>query len=813
MEKYICVHGHFYQPPRENPWLETLERQPSAHPYHDWNDRITAECYATNAASRILDPEGRIERITSNYVRMSFNFGPPLLAWMEEGAPEVYAAILKADQESRERFNGHGSALAQAYNHLIMPLANRRDKETQVRWGVRDFEHRFGRSPEGMWLPETAVDLETLDILADHGILFTILAQRQARRVRKIGTREWTDVSGGSIDPTTPYRVLLPSGRSLNVFFYDGPISQAVAFEDLLSRGENLAQRIQQGFSQDRPWPQLVHIATDGETYGHHHPHGDMALAYALDLVEREGWARLTNYGEFLELNPPSHEAEIIENTNWSCIHGVERWRTDCGCHSGGHPEWSQAWRAPLREALEWLRDVMAVLYKDRASEFLGDPWAARNDYIDLVLDRSRPNLSRFLTRHATRDLEDAELTRALEWLELQRHAMLMFTSCGWFFDELSGIETVQVIEYAGRVVQLGEDASGAELEEPFLERLSRAPSNLPEHENGRRIYEKWVQPAMLDLHRVGAHYAMSSLFEDYAEETDITCFHVLREDYQAQVAGRAKLAVGRARVTSRITWDTKDLRFAVLHMGDHNIHCGIAGDNRASDFGQMQEDIRGAFCAGDFPEAILHVERWFGDSTYSLKSLFRDQQHKIAEQILEPVLSDAESSHRQLFEHYAPLMRFLSDTPVPLPGVFRIAADFVLNTDLRRRLGEDDPDPDAIGLLLQEARQMHVDLDHATLEFELRQSLERTARALRKEPDSPDLLERMVRASEVVRRMPFDVHLFTVQNIAWEITRDVWPDLVKRSRNGDRRAAEAVKHYHALAEPFFRFQPLQEVS
>ncbi|MCA9165661.1 MAG: hypothetical protein KDA62_21890, partial [Planctomycetales bacterium] len=334
MERYICIHGHFYQPPRENPWLEAIEVQDSAYPFHDWNERITAECYEPNASSRILTGDGRIERIVNNYANVSFNFGATLLSWLEVHAPDTYRRILLADQESRELFSGHGSALAQVYNHMIMPLANRRDKITQVRWGIRDFEARFGRPPEGMWLAETGVDNETLDVLAEHGIKFTILAPNQAHEVRKYRGRNWHDVSGSRIDPTTAYEVRLPSKRKIALFFYDGPISRAIAFEGLLTRGEHLAGRLMGAFTDHREWPQLVHIATDGESYGHHHRHGDMALAYALHHIQQHNLAKITNYGEYLEKHPPLDEVRIYDNSSWSCAHGIERWRSDCGCNS-----------------------------------------------------------------------------------------------------------------------------------------------------------------------------------------------------------------------------------------------------------------------------------------------------------------------------------------------------------------------------------------------------------------------------------------------------------------------------------------------
>lgn len=378
MERYLCIHCHFYQPPRENPWLEAVEIQDSAYPYHDWNERITAECYAPNSAARILDGEGHIIKIANNYSRISFNFGPTLLSWMEDNSPHTYAHILEADQEGQRLFSGHGPALAQAYNHMILPLATRRDKHTQVLWGIRDFERRFRRFPEGMWLPETAVDLETLEVLADLGIAFTILAPHQAHQVRKLNSQRWRNVEGAKIDPTRAYVAHLPSGRSIALFFYDGPISRAVAFEHLLSNGEHFAQRLVSGFSDARRWPQLMHIATDGETYGHHHPHGDMALAYALDYIESRQLARITNYGEYLANHPPTHEVEIISNTSWSCMHGVERWRGDCGCNSGMKPGWTQHWRAPLRQALDWLRDEVKQPTSRRLANICGIPgWLA----------------------------------------------------------------------------------------------------------------------------------------------------------------------------------------------------------------------------------------------------------------------------------------------------------------------------------------------------------------------------------------------------------------------------------------------------
>ncbi|MGD0368499.1 MAG: DUF3536 domain-containing protein, partial [Acidobacteriaceae bacterium] len=487
-EKTICIHGHFYQPPRENPWLETVEAQESAAPWHDWNDRITAECYAPNGAARIVNQQNQIIRILNNYARMSFNFGPTLLSWLQQNAPRVHDAVVHADQRSQKRFSGHGSAMAQAYNHIIMPLAATRDRITQIRWGIADFRSRFHRMPEGMWLPETAVDSESLDLLAQNGIRFVLLAPHQCARIRSLAAAApapvvkatasakeqkapaepaWSDTPDASVDTTRSYLVRLKEGRSIAVFFYDGPRSRAIAFEGLLNSGEGFAQRLLSGFKPDSPDAQIVHVATDGESYGHHHRYGEMALAWVLHSLEDHNHnhdsssdVRLTNYGEFLEQNPPRFEAQIVEDTSWSCVHGIERWRSDCGC-SSGRPGWNQKWRTPLREALDALRDSVAPLWHEAAIRLFKDPDAARNDYIDVVLDRSRASRDAFFGAHTLYELNEEERARALMLMELERHAMLMYTSCGWFFDDISGIETIQVIAYAGRVLQLAAELFG----------------------------------------------------------------------------------------------------------------------------------------------------------------------------------------------------------------------------------------------------------------------------------------------------------------------------------------------------------------
>ncbi|HEX3822107.1 MAG TPA: DUF3536 domain-containing protein [Candidatus Sulfotelmatobacter sp.] len=763
--KYVCIHGHFYQPPRENPYLEAIELQDSAYPYHDWNERITAECYAPNAASRILDAENRIVKLLNNYARISFNFGPTLLSWMKDQAPRPYQAILDADKESQERFSGHGSALAQAYNHMILPLANRRDKVTQVKWGIKDFESRFGRAPEGMWLPETAVDTETLEVLAEQGIRFTILAPRQAKRVRGKASTRYHDVSGGRIDPAHPYIAKLSSKKKINLFFYDGPISQGVAFEGLLSDGKRFADRLMSGFSDAREGPQLVHIATDGESYGHHHHFGEMALSYALEEIDRNNVASLTNYGEFLEKYPAEDFAEIVDNSSWSCVHGVERWRSDCGCNSGGH-SWSQQWRAPLRAALDWLRDRLAPIYESRLGLYFRDPWVARDEYIRIILDRSEDSRNAYFAEHALRPLEHGEQVTALKLLEMQRHAMLMYTSCGWFFDELSGIETVQVIHYAGRALRLAEDCSGEPIEAEFLQHLANAKSNLAEHGDGAQIYEKWVKPAVVDIKRVAGHYAISSLFENYPDKTRIYCYDVERLKHSLDAEGKMRLGTGSALFRSAITTESATLDYSVLHLGDHNITAGVLASQNSSEADHTK--LLQAFSQADTAEVIRLLDQVYSKDIFSLRLLFRDEQRKITNLIINDSLDSAAAVYRTVFDGQAPLIRFLSGLEIPVPKALKSAAEIALNNQLQHNLERPEVDNEGIQGLLREATATKISLDSTTLEFGVRKRIEKEAAHFAANPSDPAVVSRISKLLDLSDLLPFPVVLWETQNLVY---------------------------------------------
>ncbi len=779
MEKYVCIHGHFYQPPRENPWLEAVEVQDSAYPYHDWNERITAECYAPNSAARILDGDRRIMDIVSNYAKISFNFGPTLLSWMEACTPSVYKAILDADRLSMEKHGGHGGAIAQAYNHIIMPLANTRDKKTQIIWGIKDFEHRFKRFPEGMWLPETAADLESLDLLAEYGIRFTILAPHQALRVRRKGHGKWRDVSGSRIDPTVPYSCRLPSGRIIDIIFYDGPISKAVAFENILDRGEDLAARILSGFSEKRPWPQVLSLATDGETYGHHKKYGDMALAYALRYLEQQNFARLTNFGEYLERFPPPFEVQIIENTSWSCIHGVERWRNNCGCNSGGHSDWNQEWRGPLREALDWLRDVLAVHFEEKAKVLFGNPWMIRDDYINIILDRSLHKVESFFTKHEIKPLTDEERITALKLLEMERHLLLMYTSCGWFFDELSGLETVQILSYAARAIQLAKEIFGLPIEEEFCGKLRQAKSNIPEFVDGAIVYERLVKTSIISLKDVGAHYALSSLFQDYGTEAGIYSYSVNQEEYDKTESGGAKLAIGRVSVKSMITHDVERISFSVAQLGSLFLNGGVRTFLGEEAYNVMKAEILSAFQKNEFSELARQMDQHFGMHTCSLNHLFRDQKRRVLALITERLLEKFENKHREMYEESKVLMELLHTNYVPVPSVLLNIAALVSKADLQNIFRKQMVDVGAVEEIVGNLKKFNLRMESPELEFAIRKTIEKMMYEFSKEPSDSERLVAMERIIELIRSMAIDVNLWETQNVFFSVVQKKYRQLV----------------------------------
>ncbi|MBD3264460.1 MAG: DUF3536 domain-containing protein [Candidatus Omnitrophica bacterium] len=802
MERYICIHGHFYQPPRENPWLEEIELQDSAYPYHDWNQRISSECYGPNANSRILGADSKIVDMVNNYSKISFNFGPTLLSWMKKHRPSIYEAIIEADKISRERFSGHGSALAQVFNHIIMPLANQRDKYTQVIWGIKDFEERFGRFPEGMWLAETAVDVATLEVLAELGIKFTILAPTQAKRVKKMGKGgKWTDVSGGKIDPTMAYLCVLPSGKHINLFFYDGPVSQDVAFGGLLNNGETFANRLLNISSENRSWPQLLHIATDGETYGHHHRYGDMALTYCLDFIEKNKLAGITNYAEYLEKHPPFYMVETEENTSWSCAHGVSRWGDDCGCSSGLHPDWNQKWRKPLREAMDWLRGELSDIYEKEASRYFNDPWQARNDYVQVLLNRFKGSIDSFLAANVKDKIFLNEKGRIVKLLEMQKNSLFMYTSCGWFFDDISGIESTQVMRYAARAIQLAEEYAANPLEAGYLEILKKAKSNIGKFGEASNIYRMFAKAASIDLLRVAVHYAISSIFEDYPEDTNIYCYRIKSKIYAEKSSRKFRLITGRVKVISEVTLDEKDVDFSVLHLGDHNITCGAKEAGSEKDFEKASFNISSAFDSGDITGVTRLMDDYFEKQIFSLIHLFKDEQRKVLEQILKLTIEDVNVSFKNIYENNYSIMNFLQSSGIPLPRPLFLASEYMINSDLKKAFEKDEVDIGKIKSLIDEASKWSVNIDKDTLGFVASSKIVDLLQELQSNPQDKDAMSVILDIVKLLRESAVPLRLWKVQNICLAIERDYFEKVQKEAEAGDDASKEWVRIFKELSE------------
>jgi hypothetical protein len=695
-----------------------------------------------------------------------------------------------------------------------MPLANTRDKRTQILWGIRDFEHRFGRKPEGMWLSETAVDSETLDIMAGEGIRFTVLAPRQAKSVRGIGEENWRDVSGEKIDPKRPYLCRLPSGRAISLFFYDGPIAKDIAFGKLLSNGENFAKRLVSVFSQDDA-PQIVHFATDGESYGHHHRFGDMALSYALHYIESNRLAELTNYGEFLEKHPPEYEAEIIENSSWSCAHGVERWKSNCGCSTGGHSGWSQAWREPLRKAMNRLRDTLIPLYEKEMALYVKDAWQIRDDYIELILDRSQENIDRFLAGNALRKLSEEEKVKVLKLLEMQRQMMFAYTSCGWFFDEISGIETVQVMQHAARVMQLAKETCNVSLEDDYIRILEKAPSNKSDLKNGAEVYKRAVKPAVVDLLGVAAHFAISTLFHDYPETMRLFCYTTKSEIYEREELGNLKLIVGRVHVHSDVTQEQGLISYAILHFGDHNLNGGVCFFQNESAFNIMRQEIKEAFLQSDISQVIRLMDNHFGSHHYSLWHLFRDEKRKILNTILDSTIREIESSYRHIYKHHSPLMQVIRAKNIPLPKALFTAVEFVLNTDIRRLLEEEELDLERLEELVDESKKWVFELDKTTLSFVASRkitvlmerlpeipaddSLLATPDAMFRILDDISLLQTIDSLFRILKALDLELNLWKAQNIYFSIDKKMGSVMHKKAQKGDQTAQNWVKHFENI--------------
>ena len=675
-EKFLTIHGHFYQPPRENPWLEAIELQDSALPFHDWNERITKECYNPNSVSKIVDNRNRILDVVNNYSLMSFNFGPTLLSWMEQYAPLTYERIIKADIESIDLNDGHGNAMAQVYNHMIMPLANEQDKQTQVKWGIRDFEYRFGRKPEGMWLAETAVDDDTLRVLEENGIKFTVLSPYQALKIKGPKDKEWTDVSWGNIDPARSYNYNIKSapGKSIALFFYDGAISRSVAFDELLKDGNKFIKRLKEGVSDTRNYPQIVNIATDGESYGHHTKFGDMALSYVLKIRAEDEGFKIINYAAYLDKYRSDYEVDIKQASSWSCFHGVGRWCEDCGCSTGGHPGWNQKWRKPLRDALDYLRDELIKVYEKEGPKYFNtDVWEVRNNYIDVILSRTEANIKKFQSKYFLPDLNDEDKVRGMKLLEIQRQALLMYTSCGWFFSEISGIETVQIMKYAARAMQLAVYFTKQNFEKKFLEILSEAKSNIQEYGTGKDIYERFVKPSVVTPKQVASLWAISSLYEDFDDEENVYCYKIKSYDYQKVQKGTSTFVVGHIEMQSRITLESVNQIFALVQFSGGDFHCAIKEFSDEGAYNTIKTDLIKTFMLNPLTEIIRALDENFGKEYFTLKDIFIEERRKILQIMLKGKLEKFAQTYKDMYDEGKGSIYHMQNLGLAIPDEFKI--------------------------------------------------------------------------------------------------------------------------------------------
>jgi alpha-amylase/alpha-mannosidase (GH57 family) len=800
-DAYIAIHGHFYQPPRENPWFEFIETEESAHPFHDWNERIALECYRPNAHARILDEKGKILEILNNYSSVNFNFGPTLLPWLEKNFQSVYQKILEADREGQRRF-GHGNAMAQIYNHIIMPLANERDKETEVLWGIADFEKRFHRKPEAMWLPETAVNYPTLQVLVKHGMRYLILSPFQGLRVRPFGGKRWADVSQGRIDSTQPYRCFIKdsSGKKvldqfIDLFFYNGVISKEIAFGDLLKDGNTFCNRFTQFYQESKGRPQLIHIATDGETYGHHKKFGDMALAYALDKGFSTRGFEVINHGAFLKRFPPVYEVEIDEGpkgegTSWSCSHGVGRWKEDCGCSTGGRPGWNQKWRKPLREALDLLRDELKQVFEKEGEKIFKDVWEARNGYIEVILNRSPERIKNFFEQYGFKNLDEKGRIKGLKLLEIQRHALQMYTSCGWFFADLAGLETILILQHAARAIQLAEELAGQEIEKKFLARLSEAESNLPEMGKGDQVYHSLVKPRWVTPDKVVNHFAISSLFNGGDREKKIFSYRVEKIHYEKFEKEKDLLVVGQVRVASEIIPESKEFFFGLIHSEKEVFRTWVSEKNEDLQFDVLKEKALEKFGKGGEEMANV-LTMLLGNQFFTIQDTFKEERQTIFQKLIQKEIDEHCQIYADLFDRTKQVVEALSREGLEIPYEIRVAAEVTLSNRLFQGINQLRRDFKAtkekgeIDRIIEEAKEHGYDLRKVESLSVLNEILMEKMNAIQKSKGSDlswqeEQIEEVMTLLDLTKKWNLEISLEEAQNLMGQILDECFGSLEK---------------------------------
>ncbi len=789
---YVTIHGHFYQPPRENPWLGVIERQPSAYPYHDWNEKIATSCYTPNTVSRILDDQGRIDHITNNFSWMSFNIGPTLFQWMAKRLPKTAERIVEGDQESRARNNGHGNAIAQVYNHVIMPLATRREKELEVRWAIADFRKTFGRDPEGMWLAETACNHETLEVLIEHGIKFTILAPSQADRIRPLKTNPlaaahkgkqdkeaWLDVSDNSIDTRQPYRAFLVDSqgrtdpdRFIDLFFFDKPLSTDVSFAHLLTNSEDFARRLIAASKAGFAGPQLVNVATDGETFGWHEAFADMCLAYFFENSSRQFGLKPVNYARYLEIQPPAWEVQLKpgrngEGTSWSCMHGVDRWKEDCGCTTDSPGWWNQKWRRPLRDAFDALRDRVEAIYKLECAGVLKDIEEARDRYVEIAADRRTPGVEAWLERHAKEEAPRRDRLKALRLLEALHNMLLTYTSCAWFFGELSRLEPVQNLKYALRAVELAQPYTKEDLKQALLDRLKEAQSNIPEMGSGKRVFQTLVEPALYDMPKVANSYAICLLTIGRAT-LPAPNYKVETLD-SANLPDRYESRCGLLKVLDRVTLDEKLFAFHATKFTVKDVRCYLKVVANKAEYESLIESLEG--------HDLAQLPHFFGSHYLSWADMLPEVGGEIMRTLFDHNLRDLREKFDQMFDDHRDLFDAYVTAGLELPTEVKGLVSFSLSrafTDviIKRRGRWEINDYQRAVELQAMARQYGVALDTRDVEPLMTEDLLAEAQGL-KQDLTPHRLANIHNILEIGRTLGLNLRRDLAENIVLEVLEE----------------------------------------
>ncbi|PMP90186.1 MAG: hypothetical protein C0171_05685 [Caldisphaera sp.] len=729
-EKYISIFGHFYQPPRYNPWTLNIDLDISAKPFHDWNDKVTFESYQANAYARLKDNEDFIENIINNYEKISFSFGPLLLSWIKENKRFLYNAIIEADKKSAEKFSGHGNAIAQPYAHIIMPLANKKDREVDIYWGIKYFEKNFERYPEGFWLPEAAVDNLTLEILSDYGIKFVLLSPHQAKSIKL--NDEWINVNENNLNTRIPYKAILPSGKSIGIIFYNRFLSGQVAFGELLKSGEFLARKLLESF-ENKNYPQLVSIATDGETYGHHKPKGETELAKALTTLETSG-AIVTNLSYFYSNNPPTTEVQINENTSWSCPHGIERWRSNCGCASDIRPGWNQEWRTPLRKAIDYLRDNVESTLNKLGPIYSNDINSAILNYERVIFDNNPENVSDFINEFSIKDFKESNIINLLKLMELERNSILMQSSDGWFFEDIYRPEPIENLRFAKRVLQLLQELENKDLEEDFLNILKDAKSNDNRIGNGKDIYNREVLSSVMNAEKIGSSYAMRLLFENIAKENDYYSYRIILGPYKLFELGRARVLIGISTIISKITWRSTPVLFISLYYGWYNIYAGTKILVDQSMYMELEKKVDELIGKGMLPDIIDLIHKEFYPNYYNLNNLMKDDQKFIVNNILESAIIELSRHYDNLYNSYLPIMEYVRALELDYPKVFELLLQYQLEKILIEILENQVVDFNRLDYIIQWAKNLEVKIDYLVTKL-LTEKIENNIKYLIKDP------------------------------------------------------------------------------